>query len=79
MTCSESLVETTVIQAKQGTVIPLINWSGTAQKNLKVSVVLPVPTKQVSLASGAPVKMAKESGMHVFTLDLDVADALILR
>jgi len=26
-----------------------------------------------------PVKMDKESGMHVFTLDLDVADALILR
>lgn len=77
--CSEPLVENTVIQAKQGTAIPLINWSGVPQKNLKVTVNVPVSTKQVSLASGAAVKMSKEDGRSVFTLDLDVADALILR
>src|SRR5262249_7726980 len=79
VTCSEPLVENTVIQAKQGTVIPLINWSGVPQKNLKVTVNIPVPAKQVSLASGGTVSMNQNEGKLVFTLDLDVADALILR
>jgi hypothetical protein len=79
VSCSVPLVENTVIQAKQGTVISLINWSGTPQKNLKVTVDVPVSAKQVSLASGATVKTSREDGKLVFTLDLDVADALILR
>ena len=80
VSCSERLVENTVIQAKQGTVISLINWSGAPQKDLRVTVFLPVPTKQVSLASGGAVKTSKgDLGSTVFTLDLDVADALILR
>ena len=79
VSCSNRFVENTVIQAKQGTVISLINWSGVPRKNLRVDVPIPVSTKHVSLASGAPVKMSKEDGRLVFTLDLDVADALILR
>lgn len=77
--CSKRLVENTVIQAKQGTVISLINWTGSPQKDLRVMVNVPVSTKQVSLASGGVVKMSKDAGKLVFTLDLDVADALILR
>lgn len=77
--CSHQLVENTVIRAKQGTVISLINWSGVPKKNLTVTVYLTLPTKQVSLASGGAVKMSKKDGSLVFTLDLDVADALILR
>jgi len=38
-----------------------------------------VPTAKVALASGGAVKHKMERGKHVFTLDLDVADALILR
>jgi hypothetical protein len=79
VSCSHALVENTVIQAKQGTVISLINWSGVPQKGLRVVVTVPVPTKQVGLASGAAVKMGMENGRPVFTLDLGVADALILR
>jgi len=79
VSCSERLVENTVIQAKQGTVISLINWSGVRQKNLMVRVNVPVPTKQVSLASGAKVTFHRENGKLLFKLDLDVADALILR
>jgi hypothetical protein len=78
VTCSERLVENTVIQSKQGTVISLINWSGVPQKNLTVTVNVPGRTNRVSLASGGAVKMS-EDGKRVFTLDLDVADALILR
>jgi hypothetical protein len=82
--CSEPLVETTVIEAPQGTVIPLINWKGkdglgVPIKDLRVTVNIPVPTKNVSLASGRPVAMKQENGATVFSLDLDVADVLILR
>jgi hypothetical protein len=77
--CSEALVETTVIEAKQGAVIPLVNWSAGPVKGLTVEVSISVPTAKVTLASGRPVKVDKKSGKHVFTLDLDVADALILR
>jgi hypothetical protein len=77
--CSEPLVENTVIEAKSGVVIPLVNWSAGPVKGLTVTLSINVPTAKVSLASGGAVKHKKESGKQVFTLDLDVADALILR
>jgi hypothetical protein len=79
VSASAPLVESTVITAKQGTVIPLVNWSPAPLKGLTVTVRGVVPTAKVSLASGKPVKMAKENGKTTFTLDLEVADALILR
>ncbi len=78
-TLIQDLVETTLIQAKQGVVIPLINWSAEPVKNLEVIVWIPVPRRDVSLASGGKVQMKAGKGFTVFTLDLDVADALILR
>src|SRR5262249_18446418 len=36
--CPTGLVETTVVQAKQGTLIPLINWGSQTIKGLKVTV-----------------------------------------
>jgi hypothetical protein len=54
-------------------------------------VSIDVPTAKVELASGKPVKVTKEASkaikeifvrgkdVQVFTLDLDVADVLILR
>ncbi len=73
--CSEPLVEATVIESKHGTLIPLVNWSKGPVKDLTVTVNLKVPTRKAVLASGGKVKVEK----RVFTLDLDVADALILR
>ncbi|MBI1913172.1 MAG: beta-galactosidase trimerization domain-containing protein [Planctomycetes bacterium] len=77
--CSEPLVENTVIEAKSGVVIPLVNWSAGPVKGLTVTVSLNVPSAKVSLASGRIVRHKNEGGKQVFTLDLDVADALILR
>jgi hypothetical protein len=79
VTCSERLVESCVIEAKTGVAIPLINWTGGPLRGLEVSLNIDVPDRQVSLASGNPVKMEKKDGRPVFTFDLDVADALILR
>jgi hypothetical protein len=77
--CSEPLVETTVIEAKSGVVIPLVNWSKGPVRGLTVTVSVDVPTNKVELASGKPVKVSGERGKRLYTLDLDVADALILR
>jgi hypothetical protein len=76
--CSEPLVETTVIEAKGGTVVPLVNWSKGPVRGLAVTVGIDVPANKVELASGKPVKASGERGKRVYTLDLDVADALIL-
>lgn len=77
--CSEKRVESSVIESNHGLVIPLINWSGEPVKDLNVHAWIKVPTGKVSLASGKPVKLMREDGRLVFVLDLDVADALILR
>jgi hypothetical protein len=72
--CSDSLVETTVIKAKQGFVIPLVNWSGRPVKRLSLKLLLP-GTVDAELASGSPIR---RDGDH-YIFDLDIADALILR
>jgi hypothetical protein len=77
--CSEPLVESTVIEAKGGTLIPLVNWSAGPVKGLKVTATIPLPAKSAELAGGGALAVAREDGRTVFTLDLDVADAIILR
>jgi hypothetical protein len=76
---SNPLVETTMIEARQGTVISLNNWSAGPVKNLALTLKIPVSFRHPSLASGKPVRLSRKSGQPVFTLDLEVADALILR
>jgi hypothetical protein len=76
VTCSDALVETTVLRAKQGIVISLIHWSGRPLKGLAVKLALPdVPTGEATLASGLPVHRDGDR----YVLDLDIADALVLR
>lgn len=77
--CSEPLVESTIIQSKHGVAIPLVNWSGQPVKDLEIKVTIPTSSKKVTLASGHAVKAEQVDGARVFTLDLDVADVLILR
>ncbi len=77
--CSQPLVETTVIQSNHGTLIPLVNWTPSPIEALRVKLAIPLPKKQISLASGRPVKRTKESGNLVLTFDIDVADALMFR
>ena len=75
---SERLVESTVIESPHGMVITLVNWSGRRVADLKVVVRLPLPPR-VSLASGGAVRTEVHDGETTFTLDLDVADAIVLR
>ncbi|HEX5106335.1 MAG TPA: beta-galactosidase trimerization domain-containing protein [Pirellulaceae bacterium] len=78
--CSNPRVETSVIESPQGIVIPLVNWSGQPVKRLVVTPGFAVPGGKITLASGqSPAIASEEKGLVSITLDLDVADAIILR
>ena len=48
-------------------------------KGLSVRLNLPAEGKDVSLASGGAVKEETQGGHRTFLIDLDVADALVIR
>ncbi len=73
------LVETTVIEADQGMVIPVVNWHSGPLEALAVTVAGDTSAREVSLASGQPVEVTQQEGKTTYHFDLDVADALILR
>lgn len=79
VTMSAPLVEATVIESKVGTAITLTNWTTTPVQRLKVTANIPLPTKSAVLSTGKPVTVETVNGKTVFTLDLDVADTLVLR
>jgi hypothetical protein len=79
VTSSVPLVESSVVRSTHGTVIPLVNWSGEPIKKLTVTVILGGLGDKAELASGRPLQAESKEGKRVFTLELDVADALILR
>jgi hypothetical protein len=77
--CSNPLVDACVLESKQATAIVLSNWSGAPLKNLEVTLAIPAPAAKISLASGGAVTARKDGGKTIFTLDLPVADAIVLR
>jgi hypothetical protein len=77
--CSQPLVESTVIESAHGVVVPLVNWTQQPISGLQVTISISTPTAKVSLASGRSVDVAETDNGRVYTFDLDVADALILR
>ena len=85
VTTTPSLVEAGIVTsaAVQGTVIPLINWTGDIIEMLSVvlNFQLPHAVTSVTTASGANVTMTNgPAGYLRFTLPLEVAaDAIILR
>jgi hypothetical protein len=76
---SVPLVETMVLEAKEGMLIPLINWTGHPVEALRVTLRIPSPSGEARLATGRPLRRESVGGEAVYTLDLDVADALVLR
>ena len=80
--CSEPLVASSVIESPHGLAVPLVNWSAGPVTGLKVVIRGPLPpgaAGNVQLASGGKVTAATVGKSLELTLDLDVADALILR
>jgi hypothetical protein len=81
---SNHLVQATVIESAHGLAVPLVNWSGAPIKGLRVTLAAKdLRMGKVSLASGGKVEIVRNprgpEGKAVLRLDLDVADALILR
>ncbi len=77
--CSEPLVEANLLESKTAATLVLVNWTPTPIKGLKITLQTALPQKKIELASGGKVTASKQGGQTVLTLDLDVADAVILR
>jgi hypothetical protein len=82
--CSNRLVEASVIESAHGVAVALVNWSGAPIRGLRVTLdARDLGNGQVSLAGGGRVALVDDrsvpAGRAVLRLDLDVADALILR
>lgn len=77
--CSQQFVESTVIKSPHGVAIPLVNWSGGPIRGLKVMLSADIPAGKITLASGRPVEVIEKEGARTLKLDLDVADAIIIR
>ena len=77
--CDAKLIEASVIEAKTGTAILLVNWSGKPIQGLKVTINIPVPTRNVELASGGKLAVKQDGGKVLLTLDLDTAETVIFR
>lgn len=72
-------IESTVIESENGIVIPLINWS---QKSIQavVEINMDIKGKNVSLASGKPLKGVKiNKDKTEITFDIEIADVIIIR
>jgi len=79
VTCSQPLVEASLIESAAGSIIVLNNWSGQPVRGLTVTAHIPLPARNATLAGGAKLTVSKEGERTVYTLDLDVADVLVLR
>jgi hypothetical protein len=80
VTTSSDLVQAKLIQSKTGAAITLTNWNPEPAKGLQVTInAADIPVGKISSASGVPVKVSKVNGKTVVTLDVEVADALILK
>jgi len=79
VSCSEPLVEASVIESAAGTAIVLTNWSGRPVPGLTATVDGRLSGQSVKLASGSKLVAKRAGGQRVLTFDLDVADVLILR
>jgi hypothetical protein len=79
VTCSQPLVEASLIESPAGSIIVLANWSGRPVRELTVTAHIPLPVRSATLASGAKLTASKDGERTAFTFDLDVADVLVLR
>ena len=75
ITCSEILVEANIIDSPKGSVVILTNWTGGPVKGLEVTLPADLAKKKLRTATGAAV----QQDSNRVTLDLNIAEALILR
>jgi hypothetical protein len=76
---SESLVETALIEAPDGLVVPLINWTMRPIANLEVRLRAPPSRAVIGSAAGQPLTVRTNADELTIGVRLDTADALIFR
>lgn len=79
VTCSQPLVEASLIESPAGSIIVLADWSGRPVRESLVTAHIPLPARNATLASGAKLTVGKDGQRTTFTFELDVADVLVLR
>ncbi|MGC8805207.1 MAG: hypothetical protein ACP5QD_04660, partial [Candidatus Ratteibacteria bacterium] len=73
-------IETTVIESKNGIVIPVINWSTKNVSEAVFEIRLNLKNKKISLASGKPIKsVVINQDKAEIEFDVELADAIIIR
>lgn len=74
------VVETTVIESKNGIVIPLINWSTKPVQNAQIEINMDINKKNVSMASGNSINLIEvQKDRAIVGVDIDIADAIIIK
>jgi hypothetical protein len=75
---SSPLVEAALLEGPSGWLVPVIDWTGAATTEVRVTV--PAGSfRRVTLASGRPVRVEEQGGKRIATFPLETADALLLR
>ena len=78
--CSNNLVESIVLDHKDGTLLTLINWTNAPVKGLEVYVRMKDAPKTVRTVSGQRnLAFTHKDGIVTFRLDLAEADYVVLR
>ncbi|MSQ95605.1 MAG: hypothetical protein EXR98_13740 [Gemmataceae bacterium] len=77
--CSKNLVESIVLDHKDGTLLTLVNWTNGPVKNLEVQVRMKDAPKTVRTVSGqCNLAFTAKDGVVTFRLDLAEADYVLL-
>jgi hypothetical protein len=76
--CSNPLVETAVIDHKDGTLLSLVNWTNGRLVKLHVSVRAAQAPREIRSVQGRTVEASFADGLVRFTMDLDEADYVLL-
>lgn len=78
--CSNNLVESIVLDHKDGTLLTLVNWTNSPVKDLEVQVRMKDAPKTVRTVSGQRnLAFTAKDGVVTFRLDLAEADYVVLR
>jgi hypothetical protein len=76
---NDGLVESLWVQSPEGSAVILVNWSSTPKSQLTVQLPKAWEGKTITRASGLPIQIQVNQGIPEVTLELDVADALMIQ
>lgn len=73
------LIEAPMLLSEKGAAITLLNWSGEAEKEVKMTVRVPFAVKSVTSVQGGALRFARTEEGIQFTASLRAADILLIR